>query len=198
MVGRAFDHADLADAAIAALAIMHGIFACFDQHAEYGLVGRNTEGLAGIVQHHFEGLVAGDGYGGGKNLEAQAAVSPAEVFGALDRRIDHRLRPAEIKRLVGGERRHQALDVKNAAGVVGVNGQVLAAQRFAFTEKGELVARAAGIDEAVGPFAGGKRRRHREHRRHADAAGQQHDRFRRRLQRKIVTRRLDLRRRRRP
>jgi len=37
--------------------------------------------------------------------------------------------------------------------------------------------RTAGIDETVGPLAGGKRRGHRKHRRHADAAGQQHDGF---------------------
>jgi len=93
MVGRAFDHADLTDAAIAGAGSRAGDLRPLDQDAENGLVRWNQEGLAGIVQHHFEGLVAGERAGVAKSSKRRRP-SAADSFCTLDRGVDHRLWPA--------------------------------------------------------------------------------------------------------
>ena len=54
MVGLAFEHGDLADAALAALAIVHRIDALLYQHLQDALVGRNDEGQAGALEHDLD------------------------------------------------------------------------------------------------------------------------------------------------
>ena len=51
MIGFAFQYGDLADAAFAALAIVHRIDAFLYQHLEDALFGRNNEGQAGALEH---------------------------------------------------------------------------------------------------------------------------------------------------
>jgi hypothetical protein len=54
MIGFAFQYGDLADAAFAALAIVHRINAFIYQHLEDALFGWNDEGQAGALEHNLD------------------------------------------------------------------------------------------------------------------------------------------------
>ena len=186
MIRHALDHADLANAAVAAFAVVQRIDAGLDKNAEDGLVGRNMKALAGIFQHHLERLVALQRSSRRKNLETQAPVHPGQCLGICDCRIDHRPGAAAIERFVMGQRRQQPLHVEESRGIVGVNDQLVPRQGLDLGQKGKVGAGAAGIEEPIGMAPRGQACGHRYYRGHADPAREQHDRPGAGLERKVV------------
>ena len=59
MIGNAVDHGGLADPAIAALAVVHRVFAGLDQHVEDGLAGRNLIDASAAFEFDLKAGVAG-------------------------------------------------------------------------------------------------------------------------------------------
>ena len=81
VVGLAFQHGGLADAALAALAVVHGIAAFLFHDVDDGLVGGNGQHAAGLAQLDLEGLVARLRRGRGEQLEMHVGVGPVAGLG---------------------------------------------------------------------------------------------------------------------
>ncbi len=181
VVRNALDDADLAHAALALLAVVEHVDASLDEHVENALVRRHEERLAGTLEHHFEGAFGQLRLRGGlrpldaeEQLELHARRGPSELAPGIDRRLDHGPWPTHVDGCVGGQRREEGSKIEEAAsGLVEVQVQRLPAQGLDLLAEGHILVGSRRIGELERQAFCLQLRRHRYHRRDADAAADQ-------------------------